>query len=277
MDEREFHALDVTVAPDYALLKSGVTAGAGMVAAVLLVAGFIVAMAMPARAELQVRSTVIEEGELELEHIGALVFSRNRATRVREQAYTNSIGYGITSWWKAELEMELASQRGEALRYEATALENTFRITPQGQYYVDLGFFAEYSKARRRDDNDSVTLGPILQKRFGSALLTLNLFFERTVRGPERTDTTAFIGAFQAVYRLAPLFAPGLEYHAGIEDLGAVGRFRDQEHRLGPVVVGNLCLGNTAKLKYELGYLLPLTHGAHGGALRWKLALELRL
>ena len=250
---------------------------AGIATTTLLVMAQILAALAPALAELRVRSPTVEEGEIELEHVGALLFDRRYPSRMREQVYTNSIGYGLTSWWKAELEMQLLHEPGQSLHYQATTLENTFQITPRGRYYLDVGFFVEYAKAMRREDHDTITLGPIVQKSFGPAVLTLNTFFERTIGGPGHTDATAFQGAFQAVYRSDPRFAPGLEYHMEIEDLGRPGRFRDQEHRLGPVIIGRFDLGDAATLKYELGYLLPLTHGAHGGALRWKLALELRL
>jgi hypothetical protein len=41
------------------------------------------------------------------------------------------------------------------------------------------------------------------------------------------------------------------------------------------VLLGDFRLAPQAKLKYEAGYLLPLTRGSDGGALRWKLELEL--
>ncbi len=245
----------------------------------VLAGGVLVVAAMPApvRAEFQVRSPIVSEGEIEIEHNGAVLFSRNKATRWREQSYTNELAYSPTSWWRFEIETELGHERGDKLRYEATTLENVFQLTPQGKYFLDVGFFIEYSKAARRDDQDTVKLGPIVQKELGRALLTVNAFFERAVSGPGSTGATAFVPAVQAVYRLHPLFAPGIEYYGEIADIGDAGRLRDQEHRLGPVVVGAWRISGATKLKYELGYLLPLTHAAHGGALRWKLELEFRL
>jgi len=249
-------------------------AATGMLAAALFVA---VAAPAPARADFQVHSPVVTEGEIEIEHNGSVIFSRNNATRVREESYTNALAYSPTSWWRFEIETELGRERGEPLRCEATTFENIFQLTPQGKYFFDVGFFFEYSKARRHQDQDTIKLGPIVQKELGLALFTVNAFFERAVSGPDRTGATAFVPAVQAVYRLHPLFAPGIEYYGEIADIGDAGRLRDQEHRLGPVATGMWRIEGATKLKYELGYLLPLTHAAHGGALRWKLELEFRL
>ncbi|TXL80394.1 hypothetical protein FHP25_05020 [Vineibacter terrae] len=256
------------------MIPASTRAAAGVLAAGLLVAA---ATPVPARAEFQVRSPIVTEGEIEIEHNGAVIFSRNKATRWREQSYTNELAYSPTSWWKFEIETELGHERGDKLRYEATTLENVFQLTPQGKYFLDVGFFIEYSKAARREDQDTVKLGPVVQKELGQALFTVNAFFERAVSGPGPTAATAFVPAVQAVYRLHPLFTPGFEYYGEIADIGDAGRLRDQEHRLGPVVVGAWRIAGATKLKYELGYLLPLTHAAHGGALRWKLELEFRL
>lgn len=243
----------------------------------MLAAGLFVTAAVPALAEFQVHAPLVEEGEIEIEHSGAVLFSRNNATRVREQGYTNGLAYSPTPWWRFEIETELSRARGEALRYEATTIENVFQLAPKGRYFFDVGFFFEYEKARARRGQDLITLGPIVQKELGLALLTVNAFFARAVSGPDRAGTTAFVPAARIVYRLDTLFAPGLEYYGEIADVGDAGRLRDQEHRLGPVVMGAWRLGSEIKLKYELGYLLPLTRAARGGALRWKLELQFQL
>ncbi len=244
----------------------------------LLALAGLVALPHTSRAEFQVRSPIVEEGEIEFEHNGSLVFNRHDR-KVDETSFTNSIGYGFTSWLKLEFEGEWAGERGGGgVHYVASTIESTFQITPQGKYFADFGFFAEISKARFREDSDTVKFGPLMQTNAGPFRLTFNALFEREISGPNRTNAWAFSGAAQALLPIDnfPL-TPGIEYYAEITDLRHTGRFQDQLHLMGPVILGDFKLAPTAKLKYQAGYLFPLSRGADGGALRWKLELEIAL
>jgi hypothetical protein len=243
----------------------------------VLAAVGLIALTQPGHAEFQVRSPIVEEGEWEVEHNGALLFNRHDR-KVDETSFTNSIGYGVTSWLKLEFEGEWEGARGEGgARYVGSTIESTFQLTPQGKYFADFGLFAEFSKARFRGEPDTFEFGPIMQMDVQPFRLTFNALFERAIFGPNRTNALGFGGAAQVLLPLNDFFlSPGLEYYAEIEDLRHRGRFNDQLHLLGPVVVGGFKLAQQAKVKYEAGYLFPLSRGADGGALRWKLELELR-
>ena len=45
-----------------------------------------------------------------------------------------------------------------------------FQFTPQGKYWADLGFFAEYAHAASRANADSFTFGPLIQKEVNDVL-----------------------------------------------------------------------------------------------------------
>src|SRR5215469_13521874 len=62
----------------------------------------------PAKADLQIRVPIVEYRELEFEHNGFFTFDKDR-TLGGQQSYTNSVGYGLTPWWKVELEGETNS------------------------------------------------------------------------------------------------------------------------------------------------------------------------
>jgi hypothetical protein len=106
-------------------------------------------------------------------------------------------------------------------------------------------------------------------------LHTLNLLFENQI-GLHRTDATDFTPAWQSRWRLHPLFEPGFEYYGNIGDISSPGKLAEQQHRVGPVLVGLFDTEGFGKLKYELGYLFGLTRATENGAVRWKLEYEFR-
>jgi hypothetical protein len=241
------------------------------VAAMMLWGG--VAAMSAARADFQVRSPLVDYQEIEVEHNGSVTFDKRNSGKSNDQSYTTSIGYGVTQWWKTEFEAELGAAPGENLRYNATTWENTFQATEQGEYWADLGFFAEYSHAASRRDPESITFGPIAQKEIGNTLHTLNVLFGKEI-GHGRTDATDLSVAWQSRWRLNQYAEPGIEYYADIPDLQNPGKSAEQQHRIGPVLVGLVAFAPYGKIKYEAGYLVGLTRATERGTLRWKLEYE---
>jgi FTR1 family protein len=231
-----------------------------------------------AYADLQVRMPTVEFRELEFEHNGLFTFDKDR-TLGGQQSYTNSIGYGLTPWWRIELEGESNSVPDSSVHYTATTMENTFQITEPGQYYFNLGFFAEYSQSALNGQPNSFTLGPIVQKElndvFGvDSLHTLNVFFAHDV-GHNATHATGLEVAWQSRLLLNPYIDPALEYYGTIDDLGEAGKFSQQQHFIGPVGVGAINFAPYGKLRYEVGYMFGMTEASPRGAIRWKLEYEI--
>ena len=232
----------------------------------------------PAHAELQVRLPTVEYRELEFEHNGFFTFDKD-PTLGGQQSYTNSIGYGVTPWWKVELEGETNSVPDTSAHYTATTMENTFQITPPGKYLFNLGAFAEYSQSALNGEPNSFTFGPIVQKELHNVLgvdsvHTLNVFFEKDV-GHNATHATGFQVAWQSRLQLNPFIDPAIEYYGFIDDLGNAGKFSQQQHFIGPVALGAVSFSPYGKLKYEVGYMFGMTSASPRGAIRWKLEYEI--
>jgi hypothetical protein len=247
--------------------------------AVLAVGIVLTALTSPARAEFQVRSPIVDFGELEIEHNGSITLDKKDSGFNHKQSYTNSIGYGVTPWWMVELEGEWGADADQQLRYDATTFENLFQLTPQGEYWADAGFFAEYSQSNRRGDPNTFEFGPIVQKQTGGffnsdSLHTINLFLEKQV-GHNRTDDTGFSYAWQSRLLLNPWFEPGFEIYGNVDKIDEPGKPTQQEHRIGPMFAGLQNFAPYGKLKYELGYLFGLTPATENGAIRWKLEYEI--
>lgn len=247
-------------------------------AGVIAVIAGLCGLPASARADFQVRSPLVDYREFEFEHKGAVTFDRKPELN-RDQSYTHAIGFGVTPFWKIELEAETGALPDGNLRYLATTIENTFQLTPQGKYWADYGLFVEYSHGAQRGFTNTVKAGPIVQKEtagFGpyTLLHTLNLFFEREV-GPFSTDRFGFLPALQSRVRLSPFFEPGIEAFGGIEDLQRAGKYNNQQYNAGPMFAGAYNFAPYGKIKYELGYLFGLTPATPRGAVRWLFEYEI--
>jgi hypothetical protein len=273
--------LDATLPglPGAAMRRAGcggwLACAAGAVLAAALAA---LATASTARAEFKLRYPIVDYREVEFEHNGDTTFDKRKSGLSNNQSYTNEIGYGILPFWQLELEGEWAANAGQNLRYDATTLENTFQFTPQGKYWADLGFFAEYSHAASRAGADGVTFGPLIQKEVPDILgidtvHTVNLLFGKEI-GRNRSDDTPLLAAWQSRLRLDPLFEPGIELYSRLADFEKPGKLAEQQHRIGPVVAGLYSMRGYGKIKYEVGYQFGLTRATEKGAVRWRLEFE---
>jgi hypothetical protein len=212
------------------------------------------------------------QGEVELENRGVVDFDDDPDID-HGQKYKASIGYGITDFWKAEIEAEVAKQPSEKLNYEATEFENIVRVLPQGKYWLDLGLFGEYELADDSDSPDEVKFGPILQKSFGRVLVTLNPFFAHEI-GSHAENSMEFEYGVQARYRWLPQFEPGIEAFGEPGEIRGFGPVAEQEHRLGPVAHGRFGFGRHGALVYEAGVLFGLTRDTPDQTLKWLIEYE---
>jgi hypothetical protein len=250
-----------------------------MIRPAIALAAVCLLAAHPAHADLHVRMPQVDYREFEFEHNGLITFDAKGSPLNRAQSYTNEIGYGVLPWWQIELEGEMASGGGQRLTWEAVTLENTFQLTEPGEYFFNLGLFAEYSQSTVRDAPNSFTFGPIIQKELNNVLgldtlHTLNLFLSRDV-GHDATRQTGFSYAWQSLVRTHPLISPGVEFYGFIPDIAHAGPAAQQQHLVGPVLVGAVNFSPYGKLKYEAGYLFGLTPTSGRSAVRWRLEYEI--
>lgn len=244
-----------------------------------IAASVVLAGSSGAKADLRVHMPQVDYREFEFEHNGLVTFDAKGSPLNHGQSYTNEIGYGVLPWWGIELEGELASGGGQHLTWNAVTLENTFQLTEPGEYFFNLGFFAEYSQSTLRGAPSGITAGPIIQKElndvFGiDSVHTLNLFLSRDV-GHDATNAAGFSYAWQSLIRTHPLINPGVEFYGFIPDIAHAGPTAQQQHLVGPVLAGTANFAPYGKLKYEVGYLLGLTPTSGRSAIRWRLEYEL--
>lgn len=235
-----------------------------------------------ARAEFKVRSPIVDYRELEFEHNGDITFDKRNTGKNNGQSFTHELEIGALPFWQPGIEGEFETIPGQNQRFSATTFENLFQLTPQGKYWADLGFFAEFSHAAGRNEADSFTFGPLVQKEastlFGldlgyDTIHTLNLLVSKEI-GLNNSEATPLLVAWQSRLRLNSYFEPGIEYYGQISSIAGSSADSPQQHRLGPVVVGQYNMFQYGKIKYEMGYLFGLNQATERGAVRWRFEYE---
>lgn len=165
-----------------------------------------------------------------------------------------SLAHTFTPWWKAELYLakyQKAPGEGEhLLGYE---FENTFQLTPAGEYWADFGFLAAYEHNTRPGAPDTTEFGPLIAKAVGRFTHTVNLIWEKQL-GAGAAGKYEFRYSYQGTYTLSSAFRPGIE---------AYGRPADHAYQAGPVIAGDWYIpGTRSELEYRFGVVLGLNAAA---------------
>ncbi len=228
----------------------------------------------PARAaDLKVYSPIVEEGEFGIEMRGNVeVDSADNKDGAQDQRY--AIEYSPTSYWHTALYGNLTKDAEGSLKYNATIWENVFQIFPQGQQWLDLGFYVEFEFANQRDSPDVLEWKILAEKNVGPLTFTLNPIFEKEI-GVNATKSVEFGYAARVKWRFMPELEPAIEAYGDIGEINNLDPAKAQRHQIGPVLLGKFKLGDTSALKYEAGYMFGLTsQGSPDGAFKWLLEFE---
>ncbi len=216
----------------------------------------------------KVYSPSVELGEFGIEIRGDARINRGETDKVQDQIY--ELEYGVTEWWKTAIFAELEQERGEGLRYAATAWENIVRLTEPGEAWADTGLYFEYERGHV-ESPDKLEGKLLLEKEFGPTVETVNLIVEREIGGYSKPGAK-FEYAARAKYRFKPYIEPAVE---AFGDIGQIDRPSSrQEHRLGPVALGTIPLASRIALYYELGWLFGLTNASPDHSLKWLVEFE---
>jgi hypothetical protein len=223
--------------------------------------------------DLKIRSPIIESHELEFE---------NNFTIGHSKTAVHELEYGFNDWLKLGVEAELAADQGHGFHYDSTALEGFLQLTPQGQYWADVGLFVEYEHTARQGDPRALTIGPLIQKEAQlaglSTLHTVNALFTKDM-GAGSVGPLSMLMAVQSRARLIPYFEPGFEYYGSL----TLGRHGDEpEHRLGPMFAGRVGLREfgidaPGGIKYDAAYLRGIAGETDPSTFRVRIELEFPL
>ncbi len=204
----------------------------------LAVAALFVACSAPAKAQFSVNSPSVEQGELEIETHGSFATGLpkggvDNADTVR-YGQELEIGYGVTSFWQAQLGMTL--QKPDGLGFQANSVDftNIFQLAKVERWNATFGLQAGVSRGIAHDEPDEVQFGPLVQFGDEDSGLTFNGLFGKTF-GPHREEGLGFEYAAQLKVPVRQGLGAGVEAFGDIGDIGHTA-FDDTQLRLGPAL-----------------------------------------
>jgi hypothetical protein len=231
----------------------------------LVVTGVLAAALAAPRAEAgiadKVYRPVVEYGETEIELRGGYVKDERSGVNTA-QAYVLDFGQGVTTWWFTEAVLEIEKEPGSSLEAEELEWENIFQLTETGEYFVDLGFFAEAKLPLEVEYPYGLEIGPMFQKETGPLVHNLNLLAEWAFGNGFKTES-------ELGYSLQSRWYSNTAVEGGIQGFG-----EEDAHLLGPALFGGGKLAERSKYKWDIALLAGLTDEAEDWRLRWELELE---
>jgi len=235
-------------------------------AALPLVATAVLAASLAApRAEAgpadKVYRPLVEYGETEIELRAGYVKDERDGVNTT-QAYVLDFGRGVTTWWFTEAVLEIEKEPGASLEAEELEWENIFQLTEQGQYFVDLGFFAELKLPLEVEYPFGLEIGPMFQNETGPLTNNLNLLAEWSFGNGYQTENELGYSAQTRWRSDAPVNFGAQAF--GVEDA----------HLLGPAVFGGSRMGEHGKFKWDAAVLAGLTDDAEDWRFRAELEFE---
>lgn len=217
---------------------------------------------------------IVEQGEREIDF--KFGTSKPKAES-RESESSLGFGYGATSYWFTEFyvkyKRENTDGRGQATFFDAFEWENKFQLTPQGEYFFDLGFITEIERPEDRREGYEVRFGPLIQKEFGKTQLNFNLLFERNYRAAE-SNPLRLLYQWQAKYRLSKEFEFGTQ---AFGEFGNVNHFlpkAEQTHVIGPAIFGKIPVGSHQAITYNAAFLFNIADSQHSRTFRTQIEYE---
>jgi hypothetical protein len=251
----------------------------------LVAAGIALAcLAFPALAwaDFKVWTPDVNAGEQALENVGDLGFDPTRS-KSGEQSHTVEYEYGLTPWWQTELEVEFNRDPGpgRGTRLDQLTTENLFQFTERGQYWLDVGFFAEYGRSMLGGNASEVTLGPVLRKDFSDTSNSLNLFLSKNL-GQDGSARPQLLFAWETrvdawlvhLGRRA-VVEPGFQVYGQPGALGRFAKWSEQNERAGPQLFGKIFNLGPGSLEWNGGVLFGLTPAVPRTTLRWQIEYEI--
>lgn len=179
--------------------------------------------------------------------------------------YLFSFAHAFTGWWKPEIYFDNYQRVPGAGQYlKAREFENTFQLTPAGEYWADVGFLASYEYKAQQGQANTLEFGPLFEKHSGRIVQRLNFIWEKEIGGNAGRNYE-FRGAYSLSYLWRRSFAPGLE---------AYYRPGDDARQIGPVFYGEWVSSRGNELEYSAGVVFGVNRGAPDQTLVLRLEYE---
>lgn len=139
----------------------------------------------------------------------------------------------------------IAKDEDNHFKLEAFEIEAKWQLTEQGEYAIDWGIIVELEK-ERHDDQWEFATGLLAEKEWGQWIGSANLWAIYEWGDHIKNELESAL-TLQGRYCYSRSFEPAIEFYAGEDTLG-----------LGPVILGDVRIGQGKSLHWEVGIILGL-------------------
>lgn len=191
------------------------------------------------------------------------------------QAGSIGLGYGVNERWFSELYLKRESGGGSSATL--AEWENKLQLTETGKYPVDLGIITELETPLSGNAPREVRIGALLQSELGKMQLNGNILLERAYG---KTDESGLPYTTNLLYQWQAKYISKMPAALGVQGFGEVGKWNNwnpsnqQNHRIGPAVMGKFGLGCRHVIKYNAAWLFGTTQAAPHHTFRVQLEYE---
>lgn len=151
---------------------------------------------------------------------------------------TIEITQGWTPWFETAFYLFTSIQPDDGWEWVGNHIRPRVRAPDSWQLPVGLGLSTEIGYQRRAFSPDtwSVEIRPIIDKQWGPWYCAFNPVLDVAIKGEGVGHGPGFAPASKISYQATPKISPGIEYYGSLGPVGALDRFRDQQHQIFPVI-----------------------------------------
>jgi high-affinity iron transporter len=226
------------------------------------VAGILSGAPQPSyAADYQVYSPNVVKGEKEFELRGFKSWGTHPVAGTESALKTIrlAMGYSPTEFWATELYINYAQNPDQSLKIEEFEWENRFQLTPQGEYWVDMGLLTELEIPRYSHDPYAFKIGPTFSKDINRFTIQLNLLAAHQY-GKNAASGVELSYRSRLQYRYKRVFSPLIEAYG--QPAGKIGQWGQPKQQMGGGFSGQTHMGRGENFKYSAVLLWGLSQAA---------------
>ncbi|MDX8412676.1 MAG: FTR1 family protein [Mariprofundales bacterium] len=217
----------------------------------------------------QVYSPIVEEGEVEFEYLLDYSVDSN-PTQNGSARHQFEFEYGVNDRWLTAIYGDFRKSLNQGFAYQGAKWENIYQLFEQGERWLDAGLYFEYIIPKSSlNKPDRLEFKLLFEKEYGRIINTANIILNKELGAHAKSNTN--IGyAWKSKWRWRRTFEPAIEIYGALGEIGNTKQLAQQQHQIGPVILGKLRNG----LSYEVGYLFGLTTTSAQGMIKGVIGYE---
>ena len=165
---------------------------------------------------------------------------------------TIEITHGFTDWMELGFYIFTAIGDNNRTSYVGSHIRPRVMAPAKWNWPVGVSISAEagYQKLQYSEDDWTLELRPIIDKKFNKLYLALNPTFDKSLRGINQKTGFIFSPNIKISYAVTSKISPGIEYYGSIGPLNFISPYQQQQHQIFLTADINF----SAKWEFNMGY-----------------------